>query len=196
MSLDPAAIALARCLCGQFDNAIQARDKPTWFVPTCLWQRPLPQPVDGHFAIFIEQAPLLQLQQPYRQRLLLLQSGQDSSLQVVYRALRDPQAFAGAATQPERLVQLTPGDLQELPGCVLNVVERGGTFVAEPPAGATCCFEYEGKTRQVVLGFEASAEGLRSFDRGVDPETGRGLWGALMGAYEYLKVEAFPLPPV
>jgi hypothetical protein len=112
---------------------------------------------------------------------------------VEYRALRDPQAFAGAALDSQRLQALSSGELSKLPGCILNVSQQGDRFIATAPEGAKCCFEYEGKTRQVSLGFEADARGFRSYDRGVDPETGRGLWGALMGAYEYVKRETFPV---
>lgn len=193
MSADTPLHTLAQHLVGSFDNCDQARENPTWFVPTCLWNRPLVQPIDGHLAIFTEQAPALDVGKPYRQRLLLLQPGTESLLRVEYRALRDPQAFAGAALEPQRLNGLSERDLTKLPGCILNVSQQGEQFVATAPEGVKCGFEYEGKIRQVSLGFEADARGFRSYDRGVDPETGRGLWGALMGAYEYVKREDFPL---
>jgi hypothetical protein len=38
-----------------------------------------------------------------------------------------------------------------------------------------------------VLGFEASETQFLSYDRGVDPETGQSLWGAMMGPYRHRK---------
>ncbi|MGC9502647.1 chromophore lyase CpcT/CpeT [Baaleninema sp.] len=184
---------LARLLAGEFDNGEQARENPAWFVHIRLWHRPLPISIDGDLALFAEQAPALKLQQPYRQRVLVLKLGEVSPLRVEYKAFREPTKFKGAGANPQLLESLTQEDLEDLPGCVLEVSDRAGVFVAEPPEGAKCCFQYDGKTRQVELGFEASAGRFRSFDRGIDPETGRGLWGALMGAYDFQKLQDYPV---
>ncbi|WP_159788841.1 chromophore lyase CpcT/CpeT [Sodalinema gerasimenkoae] len=185
---------LAQALVGVFDNHQQAQDNPTWFVPTRVWQYPLSQQIDGNYAIFVEQAPLLKLEQPYRQRLMLLSHPEGAPLQVMYRAFRHPEAIAGAARDPQRLQGLTSEDVLELPGCCLQIRQEGDRFIANPPQGAKCCFEYQGKTRQVELGFDITPNCLYSRDRGVDPDSGQGLWGALMGAYEYRKYDSFPLP--
>ncbi|MDC0834084.1 chromophore lyase CpcT/CpeT [Geitlerinema sp. CS-897] len=191
MSIPVQVNILARLLAGEFDNGEQARENPTWFVHIHLWHRPLPISIDGDLALFAEQAPALKLQQPYRQRVLVLKLGEVSPLCVEYKAFREPEKFKGAGANPQLLESLTREDLEDLPGCVLEVSDREGVFVAEPPEGAKCCFQYDGKTRQVVLGFEASAGRFRSRDRGVDPETGRGLWGALMGAYDFKKMQDY-----
>ena len=194
MSSNPLIKALGQSLAGIFDNQRQAQETPTWFVPTRLWQYPLVQQIDGYYAMFVEQAPLLTPEQPYRQRLMLLSGLDDSDLQVIYRAFRDPAAIAGAAQTPERLASITSEDLLELPGCCLQVIQQGDRFIANPAEGAKCCFDYEGKTRQVELGFDLTPDCLYSRDRGVDPDSGKGLWGALMGPYNYDKQTAFPLP--
>ncbi len=194
MSSNPLIKALGQSLAGMFDNQRQAQETPTWFVPTRLWQYPLVQQIDGYYAMFIEQAPLLTPEQPYRQRLMLLSGIDDSDIQVIYRAFRDPSAIAGAASDPERLKGITSDTLLKLPGCRLQVRLEGDLFIANPPEGAKCCFDYEGKTRQVELGFDLTPDCLYSRDRGVDPDSGQGLWGALMGPYNYQKQTAFPLP--
>ena len=56
---------------------------------------------------------------------------------------------------------------------------------------SSCYFQYEGKTRQVILRFEVSAGRFVSYDRGVDPETGQSLWGAVLGPYEFNKCQDF-----
>ena len=82
-------------------------------------------------------------------------------------------------------------DLDLLPGCRLTVTHTEDRFKAEPEPDTKCCFQYDGQTRQVILGFEASADRFLSFDRGVEPDTGKVLWGAIMGAYEFRKVQDF-----
>lgn len=198
MSSNTPIKALGQFLAGVFDNQRQAQENPTWFVPTRLWHCPLAQQIDGYYAMFVEQAPLLTPEQPYRQRLMLLSRHMsrhnDGDLEILYRAFRDPAAIAGAAQTPERLTSIASEDLLELPGCRLHVQQNGDRFIANPPQGAKCCFDYQGKTRQVELGFDLYPDYLLSRDRGVDPDSGQGLWGALMGPYNYQKQNAFPLP--
>jgi hypothetical protein len=52
-----------------------------------------------------------------------------------------------------------------------------------------CSVTYEGTTFQVFLGFKATAEELLTYDKGIDPATGQGTWGALMGAYAFSKLQ-------
>lgn len=182
--------ALAQALAGEFENPTQAFEQPAWFVSLRLWHRPLPKRIQGQLALFAEQANILYLDQPYRQRVMVLKA-EGQQLQVQYLALKQPGQFQGAGANPALLAQLSLADLEPLPGCVLTVALQGATFKAQPPPKAKCFFEYDGKTRQVILGFEVGTEHFHSYDRGVDPETGKGLWGALMGPYEFKKCQNF-----
>lgn len=188
---DPIA-TLAQWLAGEFDNQAQAFEQPIWFVHLRLWHRPLPFKLNGNLALFAEQANALYLNNPYRQRVVELQPIANSAqIRAQYYALQKPDRFRGAGANLQLLKSLSVNDLELLPGCVLTVTQQGEQFRAEPEPGARCCFQYEGQTRQVVLGFEVSAEQFWSYDRGVDPETGQSLWGATMGAYAYHKRSSF-----
>ncbi|MDX2216183.1 MAG: chromophore lyase CpcT/CpeT [Oculatellaceae cyanobacterium bins.114] len=182
---------LAHWLVGEFDNQLQARENPAWFVHLRMWQRPLAQRIQGNLAIFAEQANALYLDQPYRQRVLMLQEPEPGVIQAQYWALKQPDSFRGAGANVTVLSQLSHSDLESLPGCVLTITHQSDRFEAQPPPDARCYFQYDGQTRQVVLGFQVSAEQFWSYDRGVDPETGQGLWGALMGPYEFRKRHSF-----
>ncbi len=186
---------LAQWLVGEFENPNQAKEQPNWFVHIRLWHRPLPVKIDGNLAIFAEQAPIVKLDQPYRQRILVLKPSDDPNQLVgQYYGFKDPNKFRGAGTNPHLLSQLSPKDLVNLPGCALTITEQEQKFIAQPEPGAKCFFEYDGQIRQVILGLEVREDGFKSFDRGVDPETGRGLWGALIGPYEYQKIQGFSWP--
>lgn len=183
---------LAQWLAGEFDNQTQALDQPAWFVHLRLWHRPLPFRIQGNVALFAEQANALYLDNPYRQRVVTLQSTANSDqLRAQYFAFKHPDRLRGAGANPDLLKSLNLEDLELLPGCVLQVARQGNGFKAEPEPDAKCYFQYEGQTRQVVLGFEVSADRFLSYDRGVDPDTGKSLWGALMGAYEFQKRQDF-----
>ncbi|MFM7427556.1 MAG: chromophore lyase CpcT/CpeT [Elainella sp.] len=182
-------ITLAQWLAGEFDNLPQAQDQPAWFVGLRLWHRPLPWRIDGNLALFCEQANALYPEAAYRQRVVVLKP--EGGGQVEYRAFQQPERVKGSGANPALLAGLTPADLVELSGCRLTIRQQGERFRAEPEPEAKCCFQYNGETRQVILGFEATAEQFWSHDRGVDPNTGKLLWGALMGAYEFHKRQDF-----
>jgi CpeT/CpcT family (DUF1001) len=108
-------------------------------------------------------------------------------LAVQFWAFKDPARFRGAGANPDLLLQATESELDSLPGCRLEVTFADDRYQATPEPDSRCCFNYDGELRQVVLGFEASAAQFLSYDRGVDPETGQSLWGAMMGPYRHQK---------
>ncbi|MBD2022197.1 chromophore lyase CpcT/CpeT [Leptolyngbya sp. FACHB-36] len=189
MALSPTLLQLANYLTGEFDNQEQAMADPAWFVHLRQWHCPIALFTDDSFTIFAEQANIVKLDQPYRQRLLRLKPSDDAqSLQVQYYGFHNPAAIRGAGQRPEMLERVTIDSVELLPGCILQVIETGDDrFVASPPADARCYFSYEGETRQVILGFESSPTEFFSYDKGVDPKTGATLWGALMGPYRFTK---------
>ena len=183
---------LTQWMIGEFNNRIQAIDDPTWYVHLQLWHRPVPPPL-GDACIFAEQANVLQLDYPYRQRLLILTQTSSDQIQGQYWAFKSPEQFKGCGASPDKLKTIQRSDLIELPGCKLSISQVNQTFEAKPDPNLKCCFDYAGKTRQVVIGFEVEAAKFTSYDRGVDPETGQSLWGALMGPYQFNKVRSYAL---
>jgi len=198
MTLSPELITLARYMAGEFDNQQQAIAQPVWYVHLRLWQRPVPLFTEDSLTLFAEQANIVNLDKPYRPRILRLQSRDTNpaSLQVQYYMLKDTEAIRGAGRNPELLRQLTSEDIEFLPGCNLTVKQQQLTpnsyeFSASSATGTPCGFSYQGKSYQVSLGFEATAEEFRSYDKGIDPTTGKAIWGALMGPFRFTKRQDF-----
>jgi hypothetical protein len=184
---------LAEYLIGEFDNTEQSKEDPAWYVPLRLWHRLLPHRIQGKLAIFAEQSNFLSLENPYRQRILVLEPEANESLAVQFWAFKDPTKFRGAGANPDLLKAALEPELDLLPQCWLDVEFGGDRFKAASRQGDRCCFTYDNKLRQVVLGFEATQASFLSYDRGVDPETGQSLWGAMMGPYRHQKRMAYPM---
>jgi hypothetical protein len=198
MTFSPQLIALAHYLAGEFDNREQALADPAWYVHLRLWQRPVPLFTADSLTLFAEQASVVNLDQPYRQRIMRLQegSGHDAPLQVQFYMPKDPSALRGAGRNPGLLNTLTTDELDLLPGCILIVQQQqlaanSYHFSASPPPDARCCFTYRGSTVQVSLGFETTEKEFLSYDKGIDPSTGKAIWGALLGPYRYAKRNQF-----
>ena len=204
----PSLTTLAQWLSGEFSNQAQALNEPTWFVKLRLWHRPIPTRLGGHLAIFAEQANALYPEQSYRQRVFALQE-HSGMLQAQYFGFKQPERFKGAGIKPELLNRLTLDDLEQLPGCVLEITyegdgrstDAGPRFLGRMRLGDRCQFRYQEKSGQeksgqekvgqVILGFDVSVDQFLSYDKGVDPETEKPIWGALMGPYVFAKVEDF-----
>jgi len=193
---------LATWMSGQFENGEQSRRDPAWFVGLRLWCRPLPDRAnralnaiagtDAAIGLFVEQAPLPEANRPYRQRLFLLcPASDDRAAAVWYFGFNDPQPYIGAGTEPDKLDRLDRDDIQTLVNAEFPLVRSGGRFVSRADDDRVCSFAFGDRRGSVSLGFEIEANRWSSFDRGIDPETGRGLWGALMGPYVLTKQAAF-----
>ena len=82
-----------------------------------------------------------------------------------------------------------------MPNCRLNIeVEQlttGYCFETFSTSDRPCTFTYQNNTYQVSLGFKVTGTELQTYDKGIDPQTGRAIWGALMGAYRFTKLQDF-----
>ena len=190
---------LAGYLAGEFENQAQAADDPTWYVHLRLWQRPVPNlsTVDK-FTLLLEQANLATGGAPYRQRVLQL-TEQSERLQGEYFALKQPLQFQGVGTNPSLLASISTADLVSLPDSVAGIeyqaVDSGYQFRGALPEGKLCSFEYGGDRKYVYLGFDIARQGsgveLKTYDKGIDPKTGKSLWGALMGPFVLYKQDDY-----
>ncbi len=146
------------------------------------------------YLLFAEQANVLNLDRPYRPLIIQLKQLSDNPvcLQVQYYLPKDVVGMRGAGNNRDILQQLTPAQVEFLPGCTLEVSyqnhgKNDTNFKASLAPGAVCGFTYESQYYQVELGFEANSQEFLSFDKGIDPKTGKGIWGALLGPYRFVK---------
>jgi hypothetical protein len=203
--LAQAIATLGTYLAGEFENQAQAQADPVWYVHLRLWQRPVSwataQWGDPHApdelrsvpsrTLFLEQASIVNLDHPYRPRLARLYACNDAiaPLRMQYYMFQDLDAVRGLGRDRTQPNPIHRSDIQLLPGCLLHIqIQPNGTYSARLPDDARCCFTYAGEIRQVSLGFDATPEQFLSYDKGIDPATGRALWGAMMGPFQFHKI--------
>ena len=194
MNFSPQLTALATYLAGEFSNQPQAVEQPAWYVNLRLWIRPVPIFRDDSIALFAEQANILKLDQPYRPRILRLR--QKETIEVEFYMLKDLATAKGAGQNKNLIAQITPDTIKFLPNCTLQVATQelgNGKYCFETTSVTSepCSVSYQGTTFQVFLGFKATADELQTYDKGIDPATGKGTWGALMGPYTFSKQQDF-----
>ena len=194
MNFSPQLIALANYLAGEFDNQQQALEQPAWYVHLRLWIRPVPIFIADSITLFAEQANAIQLDRPYRPRILRLR--QKETIEVEFYMFKDLATAQGAGQNQDLISQIAPEKIKFLPDCTLKVftqqlANNQYCFETTPVNDKPCRVTYQGTTFQVFLGFKATADELQTYDKGIDPDTGRGTWGALMGAYRFQKRQDF-----
>ena len=196
MNFSPQMTALATYLAGEFSNQSQAIEQPAWFVNLRLWIRPVPIFTEDSITLFAEQANILKLDQPYRPRILRLRQQEQENIEVEFYMFQDLATARGAGQNQDLIAQITPDKIKFLSNCTLkvNTEDLGNgrySFSTNPVTEEPCSVTYQGTTFQVFLGFKATANELLTYDKGIDPATGQGTWGALMGAYAFTKLQDF-----
>lgn len=190
---------LAHHLAGEFENQQQAIADPVWYVHLRLWHQPLPHLCDAdHIYFYAEQASLVRLEYPYRPRIFCLtapdRATPDAPITVRYAMLNETERWRGGGTDPDRLREMAPTDFQFLEGCTLAISPGPSPdleFQARPDLACRCCFTIDGQIRQVSLGFDAGRDRFNSYDKGIDPDTGKNLWGAIMGPFQFSRRQDF-----
>lgn len=194
MNLSPQLKALGQYLAGEFDNQAQANQQPAWFVHLRLWMRPVPIFTTDSLTLYAEQASVINLDKPYRPRILRLRDGE--TIKIEYYMFEDIGKVAGAGRDRTLLQQITPEQIEFLPDCTLKVHTESTTagdycFTTTPVTETPCNYTYQGNNYQVFLGLSVTPQTLLTYDKGIDPATGKGLWGALLDAYRFTKLRDF-----
>ncbi|NDC14580.1 MAG: chorismate-binding protein [Synechococcaceae bacterium WB9_2_170] len=188
---------LARLLCqlsAGFSNQHQAFENPPLYAHILVKFRPLPQLAPG--SLLLEQSYAINPKAPYRIRVLRAEQ-QGDGLIIHNQALHDDQRFWGAVEDAEKRALISTADLKPLEGCAYLVQETDDGFIGEVEPGCRCLVERKGAITYLVSRLELNARGMRTIDRGHDPNTHEQLWGSLAGPFEFERTDDFSheLPP-
>lgn len=179
---------LVRMLSGGFSNQDQAFENPPLYAHILVKFRPLAQLEPG--SLLLEQSYAINPAAPYRIRVLRAER-QAGQLIIHNQALIDDQRFWGAVDDPERRSQIQASDLRPLQGCAYLVQEEGEGFIGEVEPGCRCLVERKGATSYLVSRLELNPTGMRTIDRGHDPQTHEHLWGSLAGPFEFARTDDY-----
>jgi len=175
-------------LSGGFSNQDQAFENPPLYAHILVKFRPLTQLEPG--SLLLEQSYAINPAAPYRIRVLRAERQADQLI-IHNQALIDDQRFWGAVDDPERRSQIQASDLRPLQGCAYLVQEEGEGFIGEVEPGCRCLVERKGATSYLVSRLELNPTGMRTIDRGHDPQTHEHLWGSLAGPFEFARTDDY-----
>lgn len=184
------AVKLTKWMAADFSNQPQAIENPPFFAHIQVCMRPLPKGFQPGLSLFLEQAYNYQLQQPYRVRVLHFIQREEDVLLENYK-VRDEEKFYGAGRDRQKLLTLTPEDLEPMDGCDIIVNWTGNSFRGRVEPGKKCMVVRKGMNTYLDNEFIVTEDHMTSYDRGRDPNTDELLWGSLAGPFEFDKLERF-----
>ncbi|HCH61592.1 MAG TPA: hypothetical protein DFR83_02225 [Deltaproteobacteria bacterium] len=144
----------------------------------------------GTTVLYVEQAVETTLDEPYRQRLYVLEEVDDQTVRSNIYTLADPASFVGLCTRSERRF-VHPAEAVLKEGCAVDMVRNKGVFQGET-APQSCPSALRGASFASVA-VTVSASGLDSLDRGWDRQ-GNQVWGSKDGPYTFRRTTS-PTPP-
>lgn len=188
--LDPGLVELCRHMSGSFSSQAQAERDPDFrdirLHMVRLWSQD-----QGAVWLYVEQAAASSLEQPYRQRVYrVAHLGGDLYESRVYE-YPEPLRLAGAWKDRTRLALLTRAEIEDRQGCAILLRRLPDGSFAGSTLGRLCVSTHRGAsyaTSEVTI----TPTRLVSWDRGFDG-TGKQVWGAEKGGYEFDKLESYPL---
>ncbi|MDJ0556486.1 MAG: chromophore lyase CpcT/CpeT [Microcoleaceae cyanobacterium MO_207.B10] len=181
---------LARWLAADFSNQQQAFENPPFFAHIRVCMRPLPYELLDGLSLYLEQAYDINLNQPYRVRILKLVPAEDH-IDIENYAIDQEKTFYGASRDPQRLENLKIEQINKLPGCNFITKWTGNCFKGQVEPGKACTVVRKGKITYLDSNFEIDEHKFISHDRGRDPETDEHLWGAIAGPFEFVRWASF-----
>lgn len=180
---------LAGWLAGEFDSTEQADEDPRYFAIS-LSACPVTAPSLGGRALYVEQAYMDDLENPYRQRIYTVQAPaeDEATASTTVYALEAPGDFVGACGEGVG-PSLDASDVSLRPGCgvVVQWSDAEEAFVGGTE-GTDCASSINGAS-YATSDVRIEADLVSSWDRGFDDE-GEQVWGATAGPYVFRRSES------
>ncbi len=190
MSHSTDIITLARWMASDFSNQAQAFENPPFFAHIRVCMRPLPVELLDGVSLYLEQAYDIELNSPYRVRVLKLVPMADR-IDIENYAIANEEQFYGASRDRQKLQELKTAEFKLMPGCTFITHWTGSSFKGRVEPGKGCMVVRKGKKTYLDSEFEIDGDKFISHDRGRDPETDAHVWGALAGPFEFTRRASF-----
>ena len=183
----PTLDRLEQYLTGRFDSSAQAAVDEEYFAIQLLGCA-VNSPGLGERVLYIEQAVMESSDRPYRQRLYVLEADEvaETARTTIYSILSEQDVVGFCDIPAGSRPDIPAGVVEERVGCgvALTWNPESGEFVGSTD-GDSCSSTLRGAT-YATSEVTMDAERILSWDRGFDAD-GEHVWGAVSGAYEFMR---------
>lgn len=181
---DSALQLLAEWLTGEMDSSAQANSDQDYYAINLAASAIWPEREDGIW-IYLEQAPMETIDQPYRQRIYHLHEPQLGQFVSDVYTLPDPDSVIGTWKNAHVLDEYGPEDLALRVGCSVYIQRDRVSQFSGATRGQNCSSSINDAsyaTSEVVI----NAAGINSWERGFNSNNEQ-VWGAEKGAYQFIR---------
>jgi CpeT protein len=174
---------LFRYLIGKFDSTAQAATNSQYF-EIQLYACAVDAPDIGPRVMYVEQATLSRLSQPYRQRVYVVEPGasDDEAISRVYTVANEASWVGACDESTPRTINA--GQITERAGCAVYLKWQDNQFDGGT-RGASCRSTLSGASHATSEVTMDLAE-IRSWDRGYNGQNQQ-VWGAEAGPYVFVR---------
>lgn len=187
---DNLLINLARGMAGDFSNYQQSQDNPKDYAHIRVFFRPLPWSFFSAIGFYSEQVYDYDLWTPYRQGIHRLVDRGDH-IYIENYSLQDATLYAGAGHNRDILETIPSDKIARRHNCSMVFHQSENCFRGAVEPGNQCLIHRKGKETYLVSQVEIADNTWISWDRGMDIETGKQIWGSAIGPLKFEKRSSF-----
>ena len=187
---DNLLIELAKVMAGDFSNQQQSLADSRNYAHIRVFFRPLPWEFFNAVGFYSEQVYDYDLWTPYRQGIHRL-IDQGDNIYIENYSLKDAMIYAGAGHNRDILETISPDAIEPRCGCSMVFKRQGDIFYGGVEPGNKCLITKKGIETYLVSDVEITENTWKSWDRGINPDSGEQVWGSAKGPLKFEKRASF-----
>ena len=181
---------LARLMAGDFCNRQQSDADPKNYAHIRIFFRPLPWEFFSGIGFYSEQVYDYDLWSPYRQGVHRLVDEGDR-VYIENYSLKEPENYAGSGHNRDILLTIPPQEIERRYNCSMVFTKEGDMFRGSVEPGNKCLIHRKGVNTYLVSLVELTETTWVSWDRGMDIESDKQIWGSAIGPLKFKKRASF-----
>ncbi len=181
---------LACLMAGDFCNRQQSDADPKNYAHIRIFFRPLPWEFFSGIGFYSEQVYDYDLWSPYRQGIHRLVD-QGDRIYIENYSLKEAENYAGSGHNRDILLTIPPDGIERRYNCSMVFKKEGDLFRGSVEPGNKCFIHRKGVDTYLVSDVELTETTWVSWDRGMDLNTHKQVWGSAIGSLNFKKRASF-----
>ena len=181
---------LACLMAGDFCNRQQSDADPKNYAHIRIFFRPLPWDFFSGIGFYSEQVYDYDLWSPYRQGIHRLVDKGDR-IYIENYSLKEAENYAGSGHNRDILLTIPPDGIERRYNCSMVFKKEGDLFRGSVEPGNKCFIHRKGVDTYLISDVELTETTWVSWDRGMDLNTHKQVWGSAIGSLNFKKRASF-----
>ncbi|MGD1919080.1 MAG: chromophore lyase CpcT/CpeT [Pleurocapsa sp.] len=181
---------LARLMAGDFCNRQQSDADPKNYAHIRIFFRPLPWEFFSGIGFYSEQVYDYDLWSPYRQGVHRLVD-QGDRIYIENYSIKEAENYAGSGHNRDILLTIPSAEIERRHNCSMVFTKEKEMFRGSVEPGNKCLIHRKGVNTYLVSLVELTETTWVSWDRGMDIDSHKQIWGSAIGPLKFKKRTSF-----